>query len=307
MTSLSIKNYESLRNQYSRRLEVRGYAPGTIRIYRMYTNEFIRFLERENIRNIRDVDFKILDGYQEHLFGRERNLKRSSQRHYLTGLNSFFKWIKRERLIQSNPVSEMEFPKKSNPLPRGILTEKQVRRILDSVDQKSKFGVRNKALLELLYATGMRSGEIVNLRISDLKLDYGMVHIANAKNRRDRVIPIGKTAVRALRKYLKTARNQFLDKGKLPWLFVNYRGKKMWGGRVATMIVQKYARRARLGQNVTAYTLRHSMGTHLALREAPLRYIQELLGHKYIVSTQIYTRLVPEDLRRFHRKYHPRA
>ncbi|MBI3316766.1 MAG: tyrosine-type recombinase/integrase [Candidatus Omnitrophica bacterium] len=307
MASLSIKNYEDLREQYSRRLEVRGYAPGTIRLYRIYVNQFMGFLKRERMKNLRKVDIKVLDGYQDYLFGRERKLKRASQRNNLHGLNSFFKWMRREKLIKDNPVQEMEFPKKPNPLPRGILTEKEVFRILGSVGHETKFDIRNKALLELLYATGMRSGEIVNLRISDLKLDYSMVHITNAKNRRDRVIPMGKTAVRALRKYLKTARAQFLDKGKLPWLFTNNKGRKMWGGRVATMIVKKYAKQARIGPNVTAYTLRHSMGTHLVRREAPLRYIQELLGHKYIVSTQIYTRLVPEDLRRFHRKYHPRA
>lgn len=307
MPSLSIKNYGNLREQYSRRLEVRGYAPGTIRLYRIYVNQFMGFLKRERMRSLRKVDVRILDGYQDYLFGRERNLKRASQRNNLHGLNSFFKWMRRQKLIKDNPIQEMEFPKKPSPLPRGILTEKEVSRILDSVDQSTKIGMRDKAVLELLYATGMRSGEIVNLKISDLKLEYGMAHIANAKNRRDRVIPMGKTAVRTLRKYLRTARNQFLDKGKLPWLFTNYRGEKMWGGRVATMIVQKYAKKTGLCQNVTAYTLRHSMGTHLVRKGAPLRYIQELLGHKYIVSTQIYTRLVPEDLRRFHRKYHPRA
>lgn len=305
MASLAIKNYENLRNQYVRRLQVRGYAPGTIRAYRLYANQFVEFMKESKERSLKKVDLRILDRYQDFLFGENRNLMRSSQRHCLTGLNSFFKWMKREKLIKHNPVPEMELPKKPNRLPRAILTEKEVFRVLDSVNQNSKFGIRNKTLLELLYATGIRSGEMANVRISDLQLDYGMVRITNGKHGRDRVIPMGKVASRCLRKYLKAARSQFLDKGKLPWLFVNNKGQKMWG-RVATMVVQKYAKEARIKQVITAHSIRHSMATHLVRREAPLRYIQELLGHKYIVSTQIYTRLMPEDLRRMHAKYHPR-
>lgn len=183
----------------------------------------------------------------------------------------------------------MELPKRLYPLPRVILTEKEVFKILASVKQDSKFGIRNKALLELLYATGMRSGEIVNLKISDLEPEDSMVRVTNGKHGRDRIIPMGRTARRYLRKYLRTARAEFLDQGKLPWLFVNNKGGKMWGGRVATMIVKRQGKRAGIPKDLTAHTIRHTMATHLVRRGAPLRTSRSF----WVINTSFPPRFTP--------------
>jgi len=297
---------EDLKQRFLKRLLIMGYAVGTTKLYKLYVEHFYEFYRENKIKSFADVNLNVLDRYQEYIFDKMPQPARRTQRHFITGLKSFFKWLKREGIIEHNPTYEIELPKKPKPLPKNILEEKEIKRLFESIKIRNKFDVRDRVILELLYSTGIRSGEASMIKIEDVDLKQGLVHVKHSKGGRHRILPLGKEVKKWMRLYLKNYRNLFFDRGKLPWLFISRHGKRLNGQRVNT-VVQYCAKRARLKKKITAHTLRHSIATHLMRRGAKIRDIQEFLGHRYLHSTQIYTRVVIGDLRQMHREYHPRG
>ena len=206
--------------------------------------------------------------------------------------------------MQGNPAEDLETPKVAKTLPE-VLTLKEIERILEQPDLKTPLGIRDRAMLEILYATGMRVSELTHLPVHQVNLEAGYV-LLYGKGSKERVVPLGSEAMRWVALYLKEAR-EILAKGKeSPFLFVNRSGKGMSRQRFWKNL-KDYARRAGLHKRISPHLLRHSFASHLLERGADLRSVQMMLGHVDISTTQIYTHVTGERLKKVHKRYHPRG
>ena len=237
---------------------------------------------------------------------REKLESRTVARHLVT-LRNFFRFAQIQDLITTDPTINLESPKIRRTLP-GYLKLEDVERLLNQPDQKTAMGVRDLAMLEVLYSTGLRVSELVGLKIGDLDSKMGCVRTIG-KGDKERIVPIGKKALAMVEKYLHEARPELLKKAKLSQsyaLFVNRRGAAL--SRVGVWkILSAYGRRAGLRVGLTPHMLRHSFATHLLERGADLRSVQLMLGHADISTTQIYTHVVEERLKQIYKAHHPRA
>ncbi len=221
----------------------------------------------------------------------------------VASLKSFYTFLVRERIVQDNPVRDVTAAKTERKLPQ-ILTNQEVELFLEQPSAVEPKGLRDRAMLELLYATGIRVSELIALDLDDLDLDAEALHCANPK--RERTIPLYSAAVRALTVYLNRVRPQMVEDPAETALFVNMNGARM-SRQGFWKIIKHYQETAGIDKKITPHTLRHSFAAHLLENGADLRSIQEMLGHADISSTQIYTQLVGNKLRDVYRKSHPRA
>lgn len=222
---------------------------------------------------------------------------------HLAALRSFFKYLVREGTLQKDPSQDIESPRQAQKLPR-VLTTGEVDLLLGQPQAGEPAGLRDKAMLELLYATGIRVSELVSLNLEDLHLDNGFIRCLG-KGSKERIVPIGDVAARYLQEYLARGRSK-LTKAASAALFVNQHGRRLtrqgfW------KILKKYAGKARIEKDITPHTLRHSFATHLLENGADLRSVQEMLGHADISTTQIYTHLTKRKLKEVYDRSHPRA
>ena len=221
-------------------------------------------------------------------------------------IKSFFKFLISERYIETNIAALVDSPKLWKNLPDS-LTQDEVERLLKHPNAKKKKGMRDRALLELLYATGLRVSEAVNLRMEDVNSEVGFVK-CHGKGGKERIVPVGKIALKYLDMYLKKTRPYYLrKKGRaiVKEVFISKLGKKISRQSIWKMI-KKYSTECAINKDITPHTLRHSFATHLLERGADLRVVQEMLGHADIATTQIYTHVDRERLKSIHKKYHPR-
>ncbi|MFP4083245.1 MAG: site-specific tyrosine recombinase XerD [Candidatus Aminicenantes bacterium] len=227
---------------------------------------------------------------------------RSSAR-LVSSLKSFYKYLVLDDIISKDPAVNLSSPKIWIKLPR-FLTVEEVNRLLSQPDESSLRGIRDKALLELLYATGLRVSELVSLRLKDINIKDGFL-LCRGKGGKERIIPFGASAVQALQKYLDQARPQFLKKPH-DSLFLTSRGGQ-FTRQGFWKLLKSYAEKAHLDINISPHILRHSFATHMLERGADLRSVQLMLGHTQITTTQIYTHVTRQRLRKVYQKYHPRA
>jgi len=216
----------------------------------------------------------------------------------------FFRFLQQEGLLTGNITEVMDSPKLWKRIPDSLSLD-EVERLLIKPDARDKLGIRDRAILEVLYATGIRVSEAVNLNLNDLNRDVGFLK-CTGKGQKERIVPVGKKAQVALTAYIEKVRPQ-LARSKSPnsGLFLTRLGRKMTR-QMLWKIVKRYARLANIKKPITPHTLRHSFATHLLERGADLRVVQELLGHADITTTQIYTHVDKERLKAIHKKYHPR-
>ncbi|MFP6750234.1 MAG: tyrosine recombinase XerC [Pirellulaceae bacterium] len=227
---------------------------------------------------------------------------RSSISRRLASLRSFFRFAQREGTVDSNPAKPLRNPRKQRSLPH-FMTSEEVERLLLSPNASEKMGARDLAILETMYSTGVRVSELVGLNVEDLDLEEGVARV-RGKGKRERYAPIGSFAVGAIEHWLESR-----DGGVLDWkdpVFVNRLGTRLSTRSVGRML-EKYLAQAGLDKRTTPHTLRHSFATHLLDRGADIRSVQELLGHRSLVTTQIYTHLTTASLRKAYEKAHPRA
>lgn len=222
----------------------------------------------------------------------------------LASLKAFYQYLVQENRLTADPTADLESPKQQKRLPR-VLTVKEVELLLNQPDVTCATGRRDKAMLELLYATGIRVSEIISLDVLDVNLAAGIVRCMG-KGSKERIVPIGSTAVRALQAYLGRGRSELVRETAEPALFVNHHGRRLtrqgfW------KIVKKYAKEARIQKRITPHTFRHSFATHLLENGADLRSVQEMLGHADISTTQIYTQVTRSHLKDVYSRTHPRA
>ena len=264
--------------------------------YRLDLEDFDRFLGETELEKI---DYLTLRKYLAIL--KEKRLGARSVGRHLSALRSFFRFLTRDGYLKSNPILILSSPKQEKHLPL-FLTEGEVTKLIEAAFPKNEtdvMGLRDRAILETFYSTGMRISELVGLNHQDLDFIGGIVKVMG-KGKKERVVPIGERAISAIRAYTEK------KKKETEALFLNKNGKRI-SARGVRNIVGKYIRTAGIKQGVSAHTFRHSFATHLLNRGADLRSVQELLGHANLSTTQIYTHLTTDRLKSVYEKAHPRA
>ncbi|MFA5117636.1 MAG: tyrosine recombinase XerC [Candidatus Omnitrophota bacterium] len=280
--------------KFIRYLEIeKNYSKYTILNYHLDLEAFRLFLGESDLEK---VDYLTLRKYLATL--KERKLVARTVSRRLSSLRSFFKFLVREGFLKNNPILAISSPKQDKHLP-SFLTEEEVSRLIDAAATDDERGHRDRAILEMFYSTGMRIGELVGLSIPDVDFFSCVVKVMG-KGRRERIVPVGDTALAALRAYLENRKKQ------TDVLFLNKNNSRI-SDRGVRNIVKKYIRMCGIKQGVSAHTLRHSFATHLLNRGADLRSVQELLGHVNLSTTQIYTHLTTDRLKSVYDKAHPRA
>ncbi len=228
---------------------------------------------------------------------------RSIARHLAT-LRGFYRQLRKDGVTESDPTTNLESPRTWKTLPKFLALE-DVDRLLATPDAATALGARDRAMLELLYSTGLRVSELVSLRTGDLRADLGYLQVTG-KGNKQRLAPVGRSALAAVAGYAGAARSAILGRRASPFLFVSRRGPRLTRQAFWKMIVAA-GRRAGIRQALTPHLLRHSFATHLLARGADLRSVQQMLGHADIATTQIYTHVVPERLKQVYALHHPRA
>jgi integrase/recombinase XerD len=269
---------------------------------------FFGFLKRRGVRDlqgVREADVvAFLAEIQTAPSRRGTPLSLSSQRSWLKVVRVFFRHLLKLRLVIESPARDVHLPR-SEALPRRVLSESQVARLLSAPSESTAMGLRDRAILELLYGTGIRLSECVWLDLSDAKLAEGELVIRQGKWRKDRVVPLGGRAGRALDRYLRDGRPEICRRASLGALFVSRISRRLGPGRLQRMMRQ-CSETAKLGIEVSPHMLRHACATHLLRRGASVRHVQELLGHRGLQTTTVYTKVELFDLERALRKSHPR-
>ncbi|MDD4940702.1 MAG: tyrosine recombinase XerC [Candidatus Omnitrophica bacterium] len=281
-------------DKFTRYLEIeKNYSVHTILNYRLDLEEFRSFLKEQPVEK---VDYLAVRKYLAVL--KERNLQPRSINRKLSALRTFFRFLTREGFIKANPVASILSPKLDKHLPQ-FLTEEDTVRLIESSIPGNLAGLRDRAILETFYSTGIRISELVGLNDDDVDMISGIVKV-RGKGKKERIVPIGEQALSAIRRYLEKRESQSAA------LFLNPRRARI-SDRGVRYMFRKYLRKAGLKQGVSPHTLRHSFATHMLNRGADLRTVQELLGHANLGTTQIYTHLTTERLKAVYAKAHPRA
>ncbi len=267
----------------------RGLSTNTSQAYKADIEDFLKFIKSEISQE------KILD-FIYHLYS--LGYSPSTIHRKLSALNQFFAFLVDSKKIEKNPLDFIDKPKKWEYLP-SVLSPEEIERILEIPNTKTLKGIRDRTILELLYSSGLRVSELCELKTEDLDFNRGVIRI-KGKGNKERIVPLGEEALFWLKKYLNT------HKTKEKFVFVSKRGKHITRQRV-WQIIKEYAKMAGVTKNISPHTLRHSFATHILLKGADLRVVQELLGHASIKTTEIYTHLANPQLEELYRQKHPRA
>jgi integrase/recombinase XerD len=280
----------------------KGLARNTLEAYSRDLNAYLEFLEAEGIASFVETSKVTLMAFIQHL--KKRGLAQRSITRSLVALRGLYRYLAQEGHLEVNPLEDMELPRLTSTLPH-VLTLQDVEQLLAQPDVETTLGIRDGAMLELLYATGMRVSELCDLPTSGLNLEVGFVMV-RGKGGKERIVPIGEAAMEKARVYLEQARPAMLKGRESPYLFLNNRGGRL-SRQGFSKILRQYALKAGITKHITPHTLRHSFATHLLERGADLRFIQAMLGHVDISTTQVYTHVNQEYLKQLHRRFHPRA
>jgi integrase/recombinase XerD len=277
----------------------RGLADNTISAYGRDLAVFLNFLEKRSL-TLETVQGSDVEKYLREL---RKTLSARSTARALSSIRMFFRFLIAERMREVNPARLIDSPKLERRLP-GVLSAAEVEKLLSSPSGDRPASVRDRAMLELLYATGLRVSELVGLRMRNINLEAGFVRTMG-KGAKERVIPIGQKAVEAIREYLERGRSAFVKRGTGSELFLNCRGKSI-SRQGFWKIIKGHALRAGITKNLSPHSIRHSFASHLLEGGADLRFVQFMLGHADIATTQIYTHVTHSRLKEVHKKFHPR-
>ncbi|WP_281828785.1 MULTISPECIES: site-specific tyrosine recombinase XerD [Lactobacillus] len=281
----------------------RGLSENTITAYRQDLTEFLNFLQQEKIDSWPTEAVEI-DAF----LARQKDLNKASSSisRMISSLRKFYQWLARQNIQKLNPMIEIDSPKKQWRLPVA-LTQDEMDRLLAAPNVEKKLGLRDRALLEMMYATGMRVSEVINLQLEDVHPDLKLIKVFG-KGSKERLVPVSNIALDWLAKYEKEVRESLvLKQGRnTEFVFLNNRGGSLTRQAV-WQIIKHYCQLANINKDVTPHTLRHTFATHLLENGADLRVVQEILGHSDISTTQIYTNLTQKHILEVYRETHPRA
>jgi integrase/recombinase XerD len=291
-------------------LRVRNYAERTLVTTNGYLRLFCEWAEDRSLTRPAQITKPIVEAYQRWLFYFRRPsgkpLSFLAQRTRLHKLRVFFKWLAKTNVIPSNPAADLEMPRIEKRLPRVVFTESEVLKVLEQPDTTDVLGLRDRAMMEVLYSTGIRRFELANLELYDVDAARGTLTVRQGKNRKDRVVPIGERALAWVRRYLDEARSLLVATPEHPTLFLDERGDKL-NLMQLTPLMRGYIDAAKLGKSGACHVFRHTMATLMLEGGADVRHIQEILGHSQLSTTAIYTRVSIRHLKAVHDATHPAA
>ena len=301
--------YAAMR-RYLEHLAVRGYTEqGRYNVER-YLRDFIGWADARSIAHAQYVTHSVLERYQRWLHHyRKKNgapLSIASQRAKLVPLRGFFKWLTRSGEIDANPASELELPRRIRRLPAFVLTAAEAEQVLAGADTASPLGLRDRAMMEVLYSTGMRRMELARLTLADIDFEREVVLIRLGKGNKDRLIPIGARALHWVRQYLDLGRPALAWNAQEATLFLSQLGEALNPSWLSTTVAQ-YVDRAEVGKHGGCHLFRHTMATLMLEGGADIRFIQAMLGHAELSTTQIYTQVAIRQLQAIHAATHPGA
>ena len=291
------KEDQNLRSFFNFLIIEKGLSKNTVKAYKTDIKGFIKWINKNNKQSLLNIKETSVNQYISYLFSLK--LKSSSVNRKISSLKSFYLFLLKKKLIRYSPFSEVISPKQEKYLPASM-SESEVEKLLNSPDASKEIEQRDKAMIEMLYATGMRISELINLRITDIDMNRSVIKVMG-KGSKERLIPFGESASEALSNYLKIRKDSPSKE-----VFISNRGKKI--SRVAFwQRIKVYLLRENLKISISPHTLRHAFATHLLNRGADLRSVQLLLGHSDLSTTQIYTHIAKQRLGDVLKKHHPRG
>ena len=280
----------------------RGLSENMINSYGIDLKLFLEYLRENEIPSFKQVNKEVIVNYMQS--EKNNNKANSSILRSVSSLRKFFQYLAQEKIIEKDPMLLIDTPKKKQHLPQ-VLTKEEVEKLLRSPNTGQVLGLRDRAMLELMYATGLRISEIINLKLEDLHLTMGTLQTLG-KGHKERIVPVGDEAIKWVNRYLEEARPKLLKQKRSNYLFLNFHGNNLTRQGVWKNLKAE-VRKAGIQKNITPHTLRHSFATHILENGADLRIVQELLGHADISTTQIYTHLSNKQLADIYNRAHPRA
>jgi integrase/recombinase XerD len=280
----------------------KGLSEKTLAAYSADLVRFGQFLEQKKVASVADIGTGLILTYLIRL--RSQGLSARSRARHLVSLRGFFKFLANEKIIEKNPAKRVDLPKTGLKLP-DVLTVADVEALIDAPDRDKPEGLRDAAMLELLYGAGLRVSELIGMQMTGINLEAGFVRVFG-KGSKERVVPVGRMAIGVIQDYIDRSRPQLLKHRSSIYLFVTRRGSAMtrqgfWN------LTGRYGRRIACKKKITPHSLRHAFATHLLEGGADLRAVQMMLGHADISTTQIYTHVAHRQLVEAHKKYHPRG
>lgn len=279
----------------------RGLARNSILSYKKDLYSYADFLKNRPGLSLSKTTRSDITNFM--LSQKDRGLSANSISRRLAAIRMFYRFLVRERILKSDPSSLIDSPKLWKKIPE-TLSVNEIESLLAQPDIRDVQGIRDKAILEVLYATGMRVSEAVHLKTDDINVEVGFLRCIG-KGNKERIIPLGKKAIASITRYLQASRTRLLKQKASEFIFVSRFGKKL-SRQSLWKLIKKYARSARIKKPIRPHILRHSFATHLLERGADLRSVQEMLGHANIATTQIYTHINKDRLKAIHRMFHPR-
>jgi len=306
-----INNPESLYYYMLRYLEwlkIHNFAETTINTKEVYLRKFIKWCDQRGLQSPQEITKPILERYQRFLFLRRKTngepLSVSGQLSYLNSIRSYFRWLAKGNYLLYNPAGDLELPKRSTRLPKYVLTASDAEAIINQADITNIFGLRDRAIMEVLYSTGIRRRELTHLKVIDIDIDRGTLMVMHGKNDKDRMIPVGQRAIDWVCKYLNQARQELVIGTSGNYLFLNKDGIKIDEDYLSHLIAS-YISDAKIGKTGSCHLFRHAMATLMLENGADTRHIQAMLGHASLETTQIYTHLSIRKLKEIHTATHP--
>jgi integrase/recombinase XerD len=294
--------------RYLEWLQVHNYAAPTVQNRQSYLGTFVAWCAERGLVTPREITKPILERYQRSLYthrkGNGEPLTFRAQHARLIPVRAFFKWLARQNYLLYNPASELELPRLEHRLPKHVLTKAEVEHVLAQPDTSESMGIRDRAILEVFYSTGMRRSELMGLGLFDLDRERGTVMIRQGKGKKDRMIPIGERALRWIDRYQTQVRPDLVIERGNATLFLTQAGEAFTPDRL-TQLVRGYVTAADIGKTGSCHLLRHTMATLMLENGADIRYIQAMLGHAELSTTQIYTQVSIRKLKEIHSATHP--
>ena len=286
--------------------QVLNVSKRTLEIREVFNRRFIYWCDDRGLLRPADITKPILERYQRHLYLKRKTngqpLSISSQLNYLASVKALFKWLAKNNHILYNPASDLDLPKVGKRLPKNILKAHEVDEILNKIDISCDAGIRDRAIIEMLYSTGIRRKELSDLKLHDIDIEGGTLMVRHGKGDKDRMVPIGKRAISWLEKYLNDVRPQYVIGDSGNSLFLNNYGQGIgvtWLSRIVTAYIKK------IGKKGSCHLFRHTMASLMLENGADIRYIQLILGHADLRTTQIYTQVSIQKLKDIHEATHP--
>lgn len=291
-------------------LRVRHYSTSTVWTHERALLYFLQWCDERSLGSANEITRPVLESYQRSLFYyRKKNdqpLSYASQFERLCSVKLFFRWLTKSNLILHNPASEIEFPRVERRLPKHILSVDEVDRVISQPDVSTPIGVRDRAILELLYSTGMRRMELITLKLPELDLERGTVVIRQGKGKKDRMVPVGERAIAWCNRYINDVRPSLAASPDAGVVFLSHLGAGFTPDFLSRL-VKSYVERAGINKSGSCHLFRHAMATQMLDNGADIRFIQTMLGHASLDTTQIYTHVAIRKLKEIHAATHPSA